>query len=118
MEPIFKFTVASFCFLWVLINVLSPSAALVLLGYRYFELSAKCTLAMDQTWFADKEDNVKLDLTSNVMLLICHEYDKTRKIMLSMGVNEDVLSYLNLLSSETHQKTISDLSDPHRFLNR
>ncbi|WP_417579433.1 TIGR03982 family His-Xaa-Ser system protein [Nitrincola sp.] len=58
------------------------------------------------------------DKTTQIHLLDCHEYDLTRKMMLSFGLNEDVLAYLGLKGLEIHQRTASELSRQHRFTER
>ncbi|WP_114784320.1 TIGR03982 family His-Xaa-Ser system protein [Vibrio tetraodonis] len=80
--------------------------------------TAECSLAMDETWYIEQVGSNKLNQTAQVHLIACHEYDKTRKIMLAMRVPEAMLGYLGLEAIELHQRTIKPLTEQHKFLER
>lgn len=80
--------------------------------------TAECSLAMDETWYIEQIGIEKLNQTAKVHLLACHEYDKTRKMMLAMRIPEPVLGYLGLEAIELHQRSIDSLTEQHRFRER
>ena len=73
---------------------------------------------MDESWFIEQKKDTKLSQTAQVHLLVCHDYDKTRKILLSTGVSENILAYIGLEALETKQHTADQLVKQHRFVER
>jgi His-Xaa-Ser system protein (TIGR03982 family) len=118
MNAAFRCLVVVFCIAWLAKYVIVPAGALAYFYDDYFHLSSECANAMDESWFAEQRDNDMLDKTAQVHLLNCHEYDKTRKIMLSLGISEDFLSYIGLQALEVHQKSAEELVRQHRFRQR
>jgi len=114
----FKFLVGTFCLAWLLKNIIAPVGALAFYYDEYLTLSSGCATAMDESWFIEQKGHPQLDKTAQVHLLVCHEYDKTRKVMLSMGLSEDVLSYLGLKALEINQRTAEEFVEQHRFQER
>ncbi|WP_214655403.1 TIGR03982 family His-Xaa-Ser system protein, partial [Vibrio anguillarum] len=103
---------------WIGVNVVAP-----LVTYWYYKndfmvQTAECSLAMDETWYIEQLGSNKLNQTAHVHLIACHEYDKTRKIMLAMQVPESALGYLGLESIELHQRSIEPLTEQHKFRER
>lgn len=115
---LFKLVVGLFCFAWLMKNVLAPASALAYYYDEYMTLSSKCATAMDESWFIEQQNHSQLDKTARVHLLICHEYDKTRKLMLSMGLSEHTLSFLGLKALEINQRTSEEFVEQHRFQQR
>ncbi|MDG9670543.1 TIGR03982 family His-Xaa-Ser system protein [Hahella sp. CR1] len=97
---VFRYIVGAFCLVWLAKNALAPVSAYIYFHSDYMRLASACADAMDEGWFAEQENSPELNKTTKVHLLSCHEYDKTRKIMLIMGLNENVLSYLGLKALE------------------
>ena len=104
-----------FCIGWIGKNLILPAYAYWKYSDEYQELAGKCANAMDETWFLEQEGVEQLNKTAQIHLLDCHEYDITRKTMLSLGLTEDILSYLGLKGLEIQQRTTEELVQQHRF---
>lgn len=117
-NKIFKFIVSAFCLLWITKNIVLPLAGIAVYSIQYMELSSNCGSAMNETWFVEQLENEQLKKSSQIELLVCHDYDLTRKKMLSMGIPEDFLSYLGLKALELDQDTAEKLVEQHRFRER
>lgn len=107
-----------FCVCWLTLNIVFPVVGYGIYGSEYKELSSKCADAMDETWFVEQLKDEQLNVSSKIHLMNCHEYDKTRKIMLSLGVSEHLLSYLNLEALELNQISVDRFVEQHRFNER
>lgn len=118
INKIFKIIVSAFCLLWITKNVALPLSGVVAYSNQYMELSSSCGGAMNETWFAEQFENEKLEKSSQVELLVCHDYDLTRKKMLSLGIPEDFLSYLGLKALELGQDSAEKFVEQHRFRER
>lgn len=114
----FRVVVSVFCISWLSKNIIFPVATYLFYKDKYVELSSSCANAMDETWFAEQYEGENIKKSSEVHLLVCHEYDKTRKIMLLSGLNESVLSYLGLKALEIDQHSAEELVKQHRFKER
>lgn len=114
----FRFVVVAFCLLWIGKVLLLPSVAYLYYKDDFIELSSRCGTAMDETWFLAQQKDGLLNKTGDVHLMVCHDYDKLRKKLLILGVSESVLAYLGLEALELQQKSVSDIVEPHRFLER
>lgn len=75
-------------------------------------LARECETAMDAEWYNSQSD-LNLSRSDTVMLLSCHEYDKTRKIMLITGLPEEYLSWLGLRSLEINQRSAKEYIEQH-----
>jgi len=118
MKRVFYFIISLCCIAWMGIYVVSPVFAYFYYKNQFMEQTAECSLAMDETWYIEQLESKTLNQTAKVHLLACHEYDKTRKIMLAMRVPESVLGYLGLEAIELHQRSIEPLIEQHRFRER
>jgi len=118
MNIAFKILVATFCILWISKNTVMPIAGYYLFKNDFVEQTAECSNAMDESWFAEQSKNVAITKTTNIHLLSCHEYDKTRKLMLTLGLPESILAYLGLIATELQPKTAREIAAPHRFIER
>ncbi|WP_311946889.1 TIGR03982 family His-Xaa-Ser system protein [Halomonas piscis] len=117
-NKIFKIIVSAFCLLWITKNIALPLAGVAAYSTQYMELSSSCGSAMNETWFAEQLENNELDKSSQIELLVCHNYDLTRKKMLSLGIPEEFLSYLGLRALELGQDSAERLVEQHRFRER
>ncbi|MGY8872402.1 MAG: TIGR03982 family His-Xaa-Ser system protein [Pseudomonadales bacterium] len=117
-KNLFRVIVGVFCLIWLAKNAIGPSAAFVFFYNDYLQLSSQCADAMDESWFLEQKESPALDKTAQIHLLACHEYDKTRKIMLSMGVPESALAYIGLKALEINQKSAEKFVEQHRFQQR
>lgn len=70
---------------------------------------------MDDSWYYKGNT---LDKSEQVQLLSCHDYDKTRKIMLMSGLPEEYLSYLGLKALDLYQRPAEEFVRMHRFRER
>lgn len=118
IRNIFHIATIIFCILWVTKNIAAPAYVYFRYSEQYITLAAKCANAMDESWFAEQQDTPGLRKSTQIHLLDCHDYDVTRKLMLSLGLTEDVLAYLGLIALETHQRTAEELVEQHRFRER
>jgi His-Xaa-Ser system protein (TIGR03982 family) len=117
-KNLFRVIVGSFCLIWMLKNVIAPAAGFVFFYNDYLNLSSECADAMDESWFLEQKESPSLNKTAQVHLFVCHEYDKTRKIMLSVGVSESALAYIGLKALEINQKSAEQFVEQHRFQQR
>jgi len=115
---VFRWVVGTFCAIWLIKNAIAPITAYAYFHNDYMRLASACADAMDESWFAEQKYSPALDKTAQVHLLSCHEYDKTRKLMLIMGLNENVLSYLGLKALEINQRSAEEFVEQHRFRER
>ncbi|MAR00831.1 MAG: TIGR03982 family His-Xaa-Ser system protein [Oceanospirillaceae bacterium] len=114
----YRVLVMLFCVAWLTKQVILPSYGYLAYKNSFMELSSKCGTAMDESWFISKSGQQEIVKSAEVHLMICHEYDKVRKTMLSLGVSENILAFLGLEALEIHQRTVSEIADPHRFTER
>lgn len=115
--PLFRPLVALFCFAWLIKEIALPAGAAVFLSRPYMTLVNACDIAMESAWYGSDSDPEER-LSQDIHLLDCHEYDKLRKQMLFLGLNESYLSWLGLKSLEIHQRPASELAEQHRFIER
>lgn len=80
-------------------------------------LVTKCDSAMESAWYGDKTDDAEKK-AQEIHLLDCHEYDKTRKLLLTSGLPEVYLSWLGLKALEIYQRPASEMTRQHRFIER
>ncbi len=118
MNKVFKVVVSIFCALWIIKYALMPVTGYFWFKNDFISQTSKCSNAMDESWFIEQSQNPVLINTSKIHLLICHDYDKTRKLMLSFGVPEYTLAYLGLIATELHPRSAKEITEPHRFLKR
>ena len=107
-----------FCAAWVFKNVLLPGWAYLWFADDYRTLASECGNAMDESWFLDQESEPGMTISTSVHLMVCHDYDLTRKTMLSLGLSENVLSYLGLQGLELGQHSAEEFVKQHRFVER
>lgn len=82
------------------------------------DLVILCDQAMNTSWYLNQTDKSNLSKSETIQMLSCHDYDKTRKILLFSGLPEEYLSYLGLLALEVHQRPASEMVELHRFRER
>jgi len=113
----FKALVGLFCLAWITKEAVLPGGAALLLSRPYMDAVNACDIAMESAWYGSESDPAER-LSQDIHLLDCHEYDKLRKQMLFLGLNESYLSWLGLRSLEIHQRPASELAEQHRFIER
>lgn len=118
LNRLFKISVSIFCLSWFFINIVMPASAYFYYKNDYMKLTNLCSRAMDEEWFSGQYDDENLAASSSVQLMYCHEYDKVRKKLLFSGVNENILSYLGLVSLELNQHSVEEYVNQHRFIER
>ena len=118
IDRLFKVLVSVFCCVWLAKFVLVPVTAYYFFKDDYMALASECANAMDESWFVDQSGSEKLEQSSRIHLLRCHEYDKLRKKMMIMGLGENVLAYLGLKALEVNQRTAEEFVEQHRFERR
>ena len=117
LNRIFKVLVVIFCTSWLLLEVLVPAIAAISLSGKYQELVVKCDTAMEASWYSDSS-NPDDKRAEQIHLLDCHDYDKTRKILLISGLPEEYLSWLGLRALEIYQRPAEEFVEAHRFRER
>jgi len=117
MHTVFKVLVGVFCALWIFKEIALPLGVGAWLSEEYMRLVIKCDSAMEASWYGDTAD-VNEKRAQDIHLLDCHEYDKTRKTMLTAGLPEVYLSWLGLQALEIYQRPASEMSEQHRFTER
>lgn len=118
IRKVFYVVVTLFCLAWLGKHIAAPAYAYLFLKDDYMKLSSQCANAMDETWFVEQDQRNNLEKSAQIHLLVCHEYDKTRKKMLMLGLSENILAYLGLKALETGQQPASRIIEQHRFQNR
>lgn len=118
IKRLFHIVLIVFCLAWLGKHIVAPTLAYWFLHEEYMELASRCANAMDESWFVEQESIDMLEKSAQIHLLICHEYDKTRKLMLIMGLSENVLAYLGLKALETGQQPAKRIIEQHRFQQR
>lgn len=108
---------AVFSVLWVIKEVLLPLGAAALYSNKYMELVVACDTAMEASWYYRQDNRVPPE-SEIVQLLSCHEYDKTRKVLLMSGLPESYLGWLGLRSLEIYQRPPEEFVEQHRFTER
>ena len=117
MKGIAKIVIVIFAIGWLSKEIIFPVTTAIIYSNKYMKLTVECDTAMEASWYYSQEK--KFDKKSEVtQLLICHEYDKVRKIMLISGLPEEYLSWLGLKSLELYQRSPEEYVKEHRFVER
>ena len=109
--------VTIFAALWIMKEVLLPVGVALLYSNEYMELTVACDIAMDASWYYRQDDQIPAE-SEIVQLVSCHEYDKTRKLLLMAGLPESYLAWLGLKSLELYQRPPEEFVKQHRFEDR
>ena len=102
---------------WIIKEILLPVGAASFLSFRYMDLTYECDTAMEASWFYSQNETLNTE-SEVAQLLVCHEYDKTRKLLLMSGLPESYLSWLGLKSLELYQRSPEEFVKKHRFVQR
>ena len=81
------------------------------------KLTVSCDTAMEASWYYMQGNDVQKE-SEVTQLLICHQYDKTRKLMLFSGLSENYIAWLGLKSLELYQRPADEFVEAHRFRER
>jgi len=89
-------------------------------GDQFKQLAFDCDMAMHEEaalreLTGSDPETVRLKLSADVGMLVCHEYDKLRKELLIQGLSEDQLAMLGLQVLEVEQITVQQMVDAHRM---
>lgn len=117
MKKIGWLVITVFAFLWVAKEILLPVGAAALYSREYMKLTVECDTAMEASWYYRQNEQISLE-SETVQLLVCHDYDKKRKLLLMSGLPEAYLSWLGLKSLEIYQRTPGEYVKQHRFKER
>lgn len=107
----------TFAMLWTVKEIVIPLVSAAIYSKHYMALVVECDQAMEADWYYRQSPAVPKQSTV-VQLLACHEYDKTRKLMLLAGLPEQYLAWLGLRSLEIHQRPAEEFAKQHRFTQR
>lgn len=116
MKNLFKYVVIIFCSLWTLKEIILPLGTAAIYSKEYMKLVVECDLAMEGNWYNTQENNISKEDTTQ--LLVCHEYDKTRKVLLMNGLPEEYMSWLGLKALEIYQRPAEEFVKKHKFIVR
>jgi len=98
-------------------EVLLPIGAAAFWSGEYMALVVECDRAMEASWYYRQGERIPAQ-SEVVQLLACHDYDKTRKLMLTAGLPESYLAWLGLQSLEIYQRPAEEFARQHRFTQR
>ena len=89
---------------------------------KYGGLVYNCDSAMRNHFIASKslelestEENINQLDAAEIGLFDCHEYDKNRKLLLSLGLNEYDLSLISLKFIEKNASDITEIVKTHEI---
>jgi len=111
-----RWIVIGFCVSWLAVYVLFPVAGAALFSFKYMEQVVRCDTAMESAWYGPSD--TAETRAETIHLLDCHDYDKTRKTMLMLGLPDTYLSWLGLQALEMYQRPAAELAEPHKFRER
>lgn len=94
-----------------------PVGTAAFYSFEYMELTVACDTAMEASWYYRQDSKISAE-SETVQLLSCHEYDKTRKLLLMSGLPESYLAWLGLKSLEIYQRPPEEFVEQHRFRER
>jgi len=117
MKQIGWVVISVFAFLWIVKEILLPVGAAAFYSREYMRLTVACDTAMEASWYYRQDEQIPIE-SETVQLLSCHEYDKTRKLLLMSGLPEAYLSWLGLKSLEIYQRPPEEFVEQHRFKER
>lgn len=118
MIAVYRIAVILLATLWIAKEVVAPAGAAAIYSNQYMRLVVLCDIAMNSSWYMRQNESKSLDNSELVQMLDCHDYDKTRKVLLMSGLPEDYLSYLGLRALEIHQRSPEEFVEQHRFRER
>ena len=116
MKKILHSIISIFAILWILKEIVYPLGTAIFFSNTYMKLTIECDNAMEGNWYNTQENNISNEDT--IQLLICHDYDKTRKVLLMSGLPEEYLSWLGLKALEIYQRPASEYVKQHKFIER
>ena len=116
IKKITFYTIGLFSFLWILKEIVLPVTIAALYSEKFMELTYKCDTAMDDSWYYTQGKSK--DKAEQIQMLDCHEYDKTRKILLMSGLPDSYTSWLGLKSLDIYQRPAEEYVKEHRFRER
>lgn len=114
IDKAFKLIVVLFALLWIAKEILIPLGAAALWSNQFMRLVVACDQAMEASWYYRDAQTITRE-SETVQLLTCHDYDKTRKLLLASGLPKSYLSWLGLKSLELDQRSAEELVEAHRF---
>lgn len=117
LSSTFKIVVVIFGVGWVSKEIILPLSAAAMLSEDFMSQTVACDTAMESAWYGPKDNEMERK-AQDIHLLNCHDYDKTRKLLLLSGLPEAYLSWLGLRALEIYQRPASEMADQHRFIER
>ncbi len=114
---LFKIIIIFFCIFWSIKEVIFPLSIALIYSKQFMNEVYHCDKAMEADWYY--KQSKEFDSKANeIQMISCHEYDKTRKIMLISGLPEEYLSWLGLKSLELYQRPVNEFTKQHKFIQR
>lgn len=105
--------ISLFSILWIIKEILFPITTAILYSKDYMRLAKECDTAMESSWYYSQKN--KKNKSEKIHMLVCHEYDKTRKILLISGLPDSYVSWLGLKSLDLYQRSAEEYVSKHRF---
>ena len=96
LNKLFKIVVFNFCVFWMIKEIAVPVYGYFNYRDEYQVLVNECARAMENHWDIESsnEKNESLLRSSKTSLIVCHDYDKLRKLLLSFGINEYIWNFI------------------------
>jgi len=116
MKKILHIIIGMFAILWILKEIVYPLGTALYYSNIYMKQTIECDSAMEGNWYNTQENEITKEDT--IQLLVCHDYDKTRKMLLMSGLPEEYLSWLGLKALEIYQRPASEYVKQHKFIER
>lgn len=117
MKKFARIFIVLFACLWIGKEIVLPIGTAALYSADYMDAVVECDTSMEASWYY-RQDGAVTRESDVVQMLACHEYDKTRKLLLMSGLPEDYLSWLGLKSLELYQRSPEEFVEQHRFRDR
>lgn len=117
MNRTFQVIVSVFAVLWILKEIVAPVTAATLYSKDFMKQTVRCDSAMESDWY-NRQSLPEHSKSDTIQLYDCHEYDKTRKVLLLSGLPEVYLSWLGLKALEINQRPAEEFAEQHRFVDR
>ncbi len=117
MKKFFRGVVVIVLTTWLIKEIIFPVSIAVIYSRQFMSQVVECDTAMEASWYYRQQNQIDKP-SETIQLLVCHDYDKTRKLMLMSGLPEVYLSWLGLKSLELYQRPAEEYVQQHRFVER
>ena len=117
MKKIGYVIIVVFACAWLIKEIAMPVTAALVYSNAYIKQAYECDTAMEASWYYTQDNSIPPE-SEVTQLLACHDYDKTRKVLLMSGLPEEYLAWLGLKGLELYQRSPEEYVRQHRFTKR